>query len=249
MANIGTIQVRCFRKPNHTRRVRSRTLRKWMCPSESYCVPIWSRDWLSAGVVDFQYGSRHGTILSLKEKCSSFQSCFSSIWVRRYNDSNDEESYHVFKDGREKTWLGEYYAYDEIELKLKSDLSKRLDSKFIVTGTNKWKRAVGGGRYSATNARVIWEDQSTISTCSTDTSHTFLSTWPQNFPTSLRSILESQPQQVISVNLFWKKRRVKRIIVDTRFTIRQYCCDHWDNFILDEYQEIWQKHQSIWQLK
>ena len=246
MANIGTIHVRCFRTPGNIRRIRTRTLSRWFCPDDTYYIPIWSRDWLRAGVVDFQYGSRHGNTMYLDEKWPDLHAFFSMIWVRRYNDAGDQDDYLVLRRDGEQYWRGPQYAFDEIELTFSGDDHFALQGGAFVT-PNIWRKRIVSGRYISANGRLCWSDSMTVPTCSTETSDTYINHMPEGLPASLLDVLDNSLERVVKLDLFWQNRVVKRLIYK-RGDLRQFCCDHWDNFVLPDYQQDWRKHQTVWDL-
>jgi len=248
MANIGSIHIRCFRQNGFSRRIKLRTLQQWFCPDESYCVPVWTQDWLSAGVVDFQYGSRHASLLNLRERWPKLQSIFSTIWVRSFNDSDDEDRFRLFHIGREKYWSGAYYAYDSIKVLTTDNSSHQWQTEFEAENKNRWQKDIHNGRYKAMNERVAFENSETIATYSTETKDTYMSQLPKCLPESLSKYLKKDPKDLQYIDLFWRDRRVKRIRTENG-TFRQFCCDHWDNFRLPEYLQSFSKHRSSWQLK
>ena len=246
MANIGTIHLRCFRTLGNTRRIRTRSLCRWFCPEDTYYIPIWSRDWLRAGVVDFQYGSRHGNTMYLQEKWPDLHAVFSSIWVRSYNDAGDQDSYQVLRPDGKQYWRGAHYVYDEVELRLKGDDHVVLQG-FTLVAPNVWRKRVDSGRYISANGRLCWSASTTVATCSTETSDTYITEIPEALPSSLQELIENNPERVVRLDLLWQNRIVKRLIYQ-RGDLRQFCCDHWDNFVLPDYQRDWRHHQEVWRL-
>ena len=117
MSNIGTVQLRCFRRPGETRRVRCRTIARRVCPGGSYCVPVRSRDWLSEGLVDFQYGVRGSATVDLDENWHHLSARFSAIWIRYYDSGDDHDRFKAH--GAACTVRrGAYYAFDQLEVEL-----------------------------------------------------------------------------------------------------------------------------------
>ncbi len=246
MANIGTIQLRCFRRPGKTQRVRSRTLRRRVCPAGSYCVEIWSRDSLREGVVDFQYGARWCSTLDLEENWHHLQETFSSIWVRAYDSGGDEDRFDAYGASCEHRF-GPYYGFDSLELELADEGSVRLGPDLSQAGPRLWRCQTPDGRYRCGNARLGWHEP-TMPSPTTPVAYVALSNWPEAFPTELCAFLESSAERLVRLDLFWAGRVVQRLVCSPRGEVRAYPLDHWDNFLMPEYQETWAQHRRRWSL-
>ena len=247
MSNIGTIQVRCFRKKNVTQRIRMRSLKRWFCPDGSYIVPLWSQDSLSMGVVDIQYGTRAGNFLYLRERWPKLHKYFSSIWVRRYNDAGDFDDIHLLHQDKTYAWHDFLYGFDQLILVSKDDAWRPTDIGFVRETPRQWKKSFHGS-YRAANARVVWSDGISHPTCTTPTSICAVNDFPRPFPWSHRELLEMMTTDILYMDLYWKGRVVKRISSHQHWGIGAFCCDHWDNVRLPEYQIYWKEHQKKWSL-
>ena len=251
MANIVTVQLRCFRAPDLTRRVRTRQISRCVCPEGSYYVPLWSRDQLSECVFDFQYGSRWSNDYALNEGWTRLRSLFSSIWVRSYDQGADHERY-VAHGERCPPSDEPAYGFDEVTLELKPDAITGLRALCDKLGTQLaplcWRLNVGAGRYHARNPRLVWSGDPTLTTPSTSAPLTYLSALPSDLPQPLCAHLARCPEALERLDLMWRGRLVKRVIC-VQGELKQFPLDHWDNYLHPSYLETWSRHQRQWRLR